>query len=1326
MTRNMVNLTWGQAPCETKCTIGSVLSSRVWLRNLLCTRLVVTLLLLMVVGVSGVKAQTAPVEITTADDITNDTKKLYLIQTNQFQSFYMIPKDNKVTTVNLPNDQMLWYFEDAGTVVENEKDVQYYYIVSNRNDTKKYICNTSARSIDLVVKDASNDEKCKFKLVEDDTNGTEGFYNIDAKTPQSSGNYALNKQAGSVSSIYPIRTTSNTYVHDYSSKWKFIRFNGTFNFPDPLSPFALSTNVEKHFFKIRNKQNTAFYMSTNSSNPQMVTYANTGNDGMVWYFKEAGSDGWFKYYYIINQEADDQYMYYEGTTGGSGMTENAVSLKAKSSGNEDHYQFVIVQAAKVDKSNGEKPLECYTIIPKLLKGILWDSNSLGSSSIENDNTMGIIEGRVTTLTDDNNSHWTFEPIDPCADPTITFDETKTTENVTLTNTTTGSSIYYTTTGENPTRASTLYEGEITLTANTSTTIKAVTVKDGNARSNVVTKTFIYMPTITLAGGPYIYDGDAKTPSISVMVGETPVSADDYDVSYENNTNAGTATVTIREKTGNETIIYGTTTFTIDKASITPTVSITGWTYGTPNDPSVSGNTGNGSVTYKYKVKGADDETYTEDKPENAGTYLVKAIIAESTNYNGATTEPVEFTISKADFNPIVSITGWAYGGTANSPSVSGVPGGVTVTYLYKVQGADDDTYSEDVPTNVGTYTVQATIAETDNYHGKTATADFTISKADLSATVSITGWTFGSYDVTTNSPSVTGNLGGGSVTYKYKAQGADDDTYSEDVPTDAGNYTVQATIAETDNYNDKVITTDFTISKASLSATVSLDGWTYGETAATPSVTGNTEDGAVTYTYKVKDSSDDTYSETQPSDAGDYTIKASIAATTNYDAASVTTDFTISKASLSATVSLDGWTYGETAATPSVTGNTEDGAVTYTYKVRDSSDDTYSETQPSDAGDYTIKASIAATTNYNAASATTDFTISKASLSATVSIDGWTYGETAATPSVTGNTENGAVTYTYKASGDDAYTETVPTNVGDYTIKASIATTTNYLASEATADFTITAKNLNDGDDPAENITVEITEANPEHVIVKQGETPLRVGTEGSDYDYTISTTGSATTKYYEVTITGANNYEGSFKAKFANVTFGTKNNNYYWGTFVSNDEDGDFAVPSNMEAYIVTGINASASTVEVEQLDNIPEQEPVLLLTNKDAHGFVVKAKTDGADPTGTNLLKVDATDKSVATAEIYVLYKGEFVLSAAGTLPAGKIYLQKPGGVTPAPAILTIDWGATTGIDNSQHTTPSAQHPDTWYTLEGIKLNGKPAKKGLYLMNGKKTIVK
>ena len=47
----------------------------------------------------------------------------------------------------------------------------------------------------------------------------------------------------------------------------------------------------------------------------------------------------------------------------------------------------------------------------------------------------------------------------------------------------------------------------------------------------------------------------------------------------------------------------------------------------------------------------------------------------------------------------------------------------------------------------------------------------------------------------------------------------------------------------------------------------------------------------------------------------------------------------------------------------------------------------------------------------------------------------------------------------------------------------------------------------------------------------------------------------------------------------------------------------------------------------------------------------------------------------------------------------------------------------GSTTRIQNIESTGSAA---DSWYTLNGVKLNGKPTQKGVFIHNGKKEIVK
>ena len=112
-----------------------------------------------------------------------------------------------------------------------------------------------------------------------------------------------------------------------------------------------------------------------------------------------------------------------------------------------------------------------------------------------------------------------------------------------------------------------------------------------------------------------------------------------------------------------------------------------------------------------------------------------------------------------------------------------------------------------------------------------------------------------------------------------------------------------------------------TIGKGTISPTVNIEGWTYGETAKTPTVTGNTGNGAVTYTYKAKDAEDSTYSNEVPSDAGEYTVRASVAESGSFAAATATADFTISKAEQAAP---------KVSHTPAASQKATDGTLTIT------------------------------------------------------------------------------------------------------------------------------------------------------------------------------------------------------------------------------------------------------------------------------------------------------------------------------------------------------------------------------------------------------------
>ena len=209
-------------------------------------------------------------------------------------------------------------------------------------------------------------------------------------------------------------------------------------------------------------------------------------------------------------------------------------------------------------------------------------------------------------------------------------------------------------------------------------------------------------------------------------------------------------------------------------------------------------------------------------------------------------------------------------------------------------------------------TITATCGNADTFHS-----------GDLSATMTIAKPTLTTYGQTGDNISavatVTNNIAGiNTPTIVYK-QG---DTVLDAAPTAAGTYTASITLAAADIGQESDVTASVTyiIEKASITPSVSLENWTYGDIAKTPLISGNSGNGAVTTTYKLKTAEDTAYAETVPTAAGTYTVKISIDETDNYKSGTAAADFTINQKALTITADAKSKTYGEA-----------DPALTYTH-----------------------------------------------------------------------------------------------------------------------------------------------------------------------------------------------------------------------------------------------------------------------------------------------------------------------------------------------------------------------------------------------------------
>ena len=430
----------------------------------------------------------------------------------------------------------------------------------------------------------------------------------------------------------------------------------------------------------------------------------------------------------------------------------------------------------------------------------------------------------------------------------------------------------------------------------------------------------------------------------------------------------------------------------------------------------------------------------------------------------------------------------------------------------------------------------------------------------------------------------------------------------------------------------------------------------------------------------------------------------------------------IAGATLNLTLPQGGFVFDGEAKEPAVT-------VTLGGSTLASSNYTVDYSNNIDAGTATV--TVTGKNTYTG-TATKNFSIAKAELSnATVSLAGWTYGDAANTPVLRGNLGDGTVNYFYANAEASSleYTTDVPTNAGNYSVKAVIAETANYQGKEVTNTFTIDPKALT------------------EDMIWQEGEEFIYTGepqtladgmfglTDGEDeleygVDFTIEYANNTNVGTATATITGLGNYQGTLTTTFEIVreiilSFSEKNS---WVTYCATE---DLTVPEGLSAYVVTSINGS--TVQVEEIGFIPEGQGVLLNCEEPAYasdGFIAAAYNGAHSELPNNYLEGITTATSVKALategkSIYVLYNDEFVKTNSGTIPANRSYLPVGMDVN-ANARLSISFAdddeitAIERIANSQQLKANGQY----YDLQGRKV-AQPAK-GLYIVNGRKVVVK
>ena len=411
------------------------------------------------------------------------------------------------------------------------------------------------------------------------------------------------------------------------------------------------------------------------------------------------------------------------------------------------------------------------------------------------------------------------------------------------------------------------------------------------------------------------------------------------------------------------------------------------------------------------------------------------------------------TFETNEFTQPLTITGWTYGETANTPTAEAKYG--TIKYTYS--NTADGTYTEKVPTNAGTHYVKATVEETADYSGLESDAfEFVIEKKTLTND-NITDIADQTYTGGEIKPTIEVKDGDKTlvldtdytVTYDNNTNASDEAKVTVEIISN--NYA--GTLEKTFTILPKTINTAITQLTAPVKNEVPQTEIETDEYTAT-----------VVWSPEVEDKFGyDTV----------YTAKITITPKTNY----------------------------------TVKGIAENG-----YTVNGA------ETVTNEADSVTVKVVYPATENKNSNEFTQPLTIT-----------GWTYGETANTP--TAEAKYGTIKYTYSNTADGTYTEKVPTNAGTHYVKATVEETADYSGLESDAfEFVIEKKTLtNDNITDIADQTYTGGEIKPT-IEVKDGDKTLVLDT---DYTVTYDNNTNASDEAKVTVEIISNNYAGTLEKTF-------------------------------------------------------------------------------------------------------------------------------------------------------------------------------------------------
>lgn len=162
-------------------------------------------------------------------------------------------------------------------------------------------------------------------------------------------------------------------------------------------------------------------------------------------------------------------------------------------------------------------------------------------------------------------------------------------------------------------------------------------------------------------------------------------------------------------------------------------------------------------------------------------------------------------------------------------------------------------------------------------------------------------------------------------------------------------------------------------------------------------------------------------------------------------------------------------------------------------------------------------------------------------------------------------------------------------------------------------------------------------------------------------------------------------------------------------------------SLPTGLKAYQVLESGVTGSSVTLTEVTSAVPAGTGLILAGTAGETYSIPVAASGTALTSNKLVGV-TTDTAIGGDGVYhyILYNGEFCRANSGTLPAGKAYLSLAAAPSSRENLDIVIDGLSTGIKNVKVGTED----NVYYNLQGQRVLY--PSKGLYIVNGKKVIVK